>query len=172
MPERSVNVELNAGDFRAFALFDVFIRLRRWRPLAVFAGILTASAAACFFMHERENAILLGVALLLIGLGLPAVYVRQFFVSVGKQAKKLEIKQGRHVYLLGMDSSGLTVRMAGSDKDETYPWDSLYAAYRRKNAVYLYVQSTKAFIIPLRIVPDPDGLWRLLSSVMPPDKIH
>ena len=62
--------------FREFAFFDTFRRQKRWRGPALFALMMGGFAAVCFALREsREQAVLIGTVLLVVGLGLPAAYI-------------------------------------------------------------------------------------------------
>lgn len=167
-----IEVRMDAKTFREFAVFDVFIRLRRWIPLAVFAAILSFSALMCFILHSRaQSAVLLGVVLLVIGLGLPAIYVVQFFVSVKKQTKILKLDKTPHVYTLSLTSASLVVEI--NNKHDYYALDELYGVYYGKNAVYVYVKNTKAFILPANCIGFQEkSLKEFLSSRLSAGKLH
>ena len=77
--------------FREFAFFDTFRRQKRWRGPALFALIMGGFAAVCFALREsREQAVLIGTVLLVVGLGLPAAYVLSFYLSVRRREKALK----------------------------------------------------------------------------------
>jgi hypothetical protein len=167
-----IAVSISEKDFRSFAAFDVFIRLRRWIPFAGFAGILTASALFCFLVPTQGNGALLGTVLLIVGLVLPAVFLRRFFAAVGVQAKKLKFGDGRLVYTLDLSPEAFTVRPAGSGAERTYDWADMFGVWRGRTATYLYVTKTEVFLLPDRFAPNRDAIWRLLSAALPPDKLH
>lgn len=170
----AIDVKIDRKDFRTFAVFDVFYRLKRWIQLATFAGILAVFATVCFILHSKDNAVLLGAMLMLIGFGLPIAYVKQFFTSVKAQAKLLGLMEIRHVYTIELSPEQLTVRTTENGAEEKYALDEIFSVYRRANFIYMYVSKTKAYIIPTRQQSgtDSDGIWQLISSALTSDKVH
>lgn len=157
--------KIDAGTFRRFALFDTFVRQKRWRRPALFAGILCASAAVCILMREgREGAVLLGTVLLAVGLGLPAFYVLNFLWSVRKQGRRLD--GGRTAYTLHLREEGLTV-LSGKERAE-YAWEQLLLACRVPGCIYLYVSARRAFLLP--DCRQSEAAWTLLREKLPAEK--
>lgn len=168
----TLKVHIAPESFRAFAVFDVFTRLRRWVPMATFTGIMTVFAVLCFLLRAKaEQATLLGVVLLVVGLGLPAIYIKQFYTSVKGQIKKLGITGPTYVYALSLTPEALLVETARGAK-ESFPWTDMHGAYRNEKATYLYVSSTKAYIMPDDCVENPQALWQFLSEQLPAEKLH
>lgn len=169
----TINVTLDASTFQKFAVYDIFKRLRRWMPLAVWAAILGISGLICFFMQDtKENAVLLGVVLLVIAFGLPAVYVRQFFVSIQKQIKRMKLDEKKQAYTLHLTQDSIRVDLI-NDTKETYAWQNLYGVYQNKEDIYLYVQTTKAFILPKECIPcGTTALWDFFKKQLPAEKMH
>lgn len=169
-----IDVVLSAESFRAFAFFDIFIRLRRWVPMAIFAGIMTGFAAICFLMREKaEQATMLGIVLLVIGLGLPGVYGKQFFSSVKAQITKLGLTKPKPVYKLTVAPvPGTLMVEPAQGENETFSLAKLYGVYQTKHAIYLYAESTKAYIVPNDCVENPQKLWQFLCVQLPSEKMH
>lgn len=172
-PEIHIDVMLDTTVFRRFSFYDKLIRTGRWRMPAGFAGIMLAFAAVCFFMHDRaDNAVLLGVVLALIGIVLPLVYLRAFFASVDIQIKQYGLKSKRRVYSLTLTSASDGIYVENNKEETRYAWDAAYGAYRAKRCTYLYITENRAFLLPHEQVSGgADGLWELLKSVMPPEKL-
>lgn len=171
----TTDVLMSEDDFKAFAVFDIFYRLRRWVQIAVFAGILLVCAVICFIMYNRaQHAVMLGVVLSVIALGLPAVYIRSFFNSLKMQAKRLKLNPPRHVYKITLTSEADGICADGLGEENTrYKWGEAHGAYRRSGYTYLYVLKTKAFILPDRDVPEGgDALWQFLGEMLPQEKTH
>lgn len=157
--------KIDGAVFRRFALFDTFSRQGRWRAPAVFAAILLSAAAVCFAMrNRREGAVLLGAVLLAVGVGLPAVYVLNFLLSVQKRGRLLS--GSKTVYTLHFRESGL-LALAGQERAE-FPWERIFHVYRAEDCIYLYVSEQKAFLLP---EGERSGeAWALLERRLPPEK--
>jgi len=171
----TVHVQMDAVTFKRFARFDTFILRRRWVLPIAFALILSAFAAVAFFMRPRaEQAPLIGWLLLGIGLLLPAAYFLHYELQLNAQVRRLGIKKPRPAYFVTLTDEG--VRVVNNMAKETplvLPWDHLYGAYRRKDAVYLYHTENRAFILPAKdaSVTLPT-LWDFISAHLPKDKLH
>lgn len=113
---------------------------------------------------------LLTAVLAIVALGLPAVYFGTFFSNLSKQIKKLGLP--RPFYRLELDAAGLSVWMAGTqdktDPTNRYTWNTVYCAYRTKEAVYIYVQRNQAYLLNESM----DAAWSLLGSALPAASLH
>ena len=73
---------------------------------------------------------------------------------------------GRHA------DTGIAVWMYGQqDKPEPtnrHAWDNFYCAYRTDNAVYLYVEKEKAYLLNDRM----EAVWQFLTGILPKEKLH
>lgn len=160
----TVSVKIDAKLFRDFAVFDAFRIKKRWKSPALFAGILLAFSALCFSRYQSaEQAVFMGFVLLAMGLGLPTAYFANFMVSVNSEIRKLGLTEPQHVYTVTLsdapDGVGAVAKNGGEAK---YKWDNVYGAYRWKNCTYLYVQRTRAFLLPDRDIGEQeDALWEL-----------
>ena len=78
----------------------------------------------------------------------------------------------RPFYRLELDAAGLSVWMAGeqnkTEPTNRYTWNTVYCAYRTKEAVYIYVQKNQAYLLNESM----DAAWSLLSSVLPAASLH
>lgn len=167
----TIPVKIDAPVFRRFAIFDTLYRQKRWRSPALFAFIMAVSACVCLSMQDRQKgALLLGIVLLIIGLGLPAAYFLSFFLSVRTQIRKLGLSRQRDAYTLCLDKKGLEVF---NGKEKTfYQWDSFYGAYRRKDGVYLYVSARQAYLLPDSQAGGKAGaIWDLIRQSLPADRL-
>ncbi len=168
----TVPVSIDAKIFRDFALFDGFFRRRRWRPLALFTGILLSSALVCFLMRNRaEQAVFLGSVLALVGIGLPVAYVLSFLSSIRQQSKKMRLATGRHAYTIFLsDSDGIAAEV-GKER-LTYRWEDVFAIYHLRRATYLYVTPGKAYLLPDAQVPGGAKLlWDLFEKSAPAGRV-
>ena len=154
--EIKTETRLYPVDFKRFAFFDAFRIQRKWRTPLQFLILMAVFSSACFIMHARQGAILLGCVLLGVGLLLPAGYFLSFWLSVRKQSKKISPDQV--VYTLSFYEDRFEVTK-GEEK-LSCGWDKLFHAYRTGYAVYLYVQPRHAFIIT-----DPEKINSLWSFI-------
>lgn len=169
----TVSVKIDQTIFKHFALFDTFGRQRRWKAPAVFICIMSLFSLIAFSqVGKAEQAALLGVVLLSIGLLLPAVYFLNFFLSVHTQIKNLGLRTPRYVYTLQFSQhSGVEV---SSDKEQvSYNWDELFAAYRTNHCIYLYAAPRRAYLLPdAHVENGSEALWSLIVSAMPQLQVH
>ena len=156
-------VVLDSRTFREFTIFDMLARRKAWKSPVTFASIMTISAIVCFIMHKTDGAVLLGSILLMIGLGMPIVYFSTFFLNLKEEIKKQNLSQGRYVYTINLDSSAIHVR--NENEEATYQWEKAYHAYRNYDAIYLYITSERAFILPSE-KSEQDKAWDLISKKM------
>ena len=167
----SVSVQMDAASFHDFAAFDLLRHHKAWhRPLA-FTAILLVSAGVCLSqVGQKDGAALLTVVLAVVALGVPAVYFWTFFHSLSLQIKKMGLP--RPFYRLELDAAGLSVWMAGeqnkTEPTNRYTWNTVYCAYRTKEAVYIYVQKNQAYLLNESM----DAAWSLLGSALPAASLH
>lgn len=164
-----VPAKIDARTFRRFAVFDTFRRQKRWRAPALFAALMLAFALVCFaFRDGRDGAALLGAVLLLVGLGLPAVYVGSFLLSVRKQGRRLGLDGAQTAYTLHLREEGIQM-VSGRERAE-FRWEQLFRAYRVPDCIYLYVSQQRAFLLP----EDGQGgaVWTLLTEKLPAEKLE
>lgn len=171
----TVNAIINDKILRKFLVFDNLYRWRRWVSPVIFASILSAFACVCFVMRgAAEQAVIIGCVLLLIGLGLPAVYIWSFFSSVKSQVKAYGLEKPRPVYSLRFSDGpdGVRVTNPGGEFAQ-YEWGSMYGAYRIAGCTYLYVAKHKAFLLPDGQADEgTDALWALFADMMSAEKLH
>ena len=149
-------MELDGRAFRRFVLFEVLRRRKRWRSPALFAAILSTFSAVCLL----KGSSLLASVLLVIGLGLPAVWFGTFLAQVNAQARRLDFR--RAAYTVTLDETGVM----GPGVESPLPWGQTHAACRVRDDVYLYVTPSRAILIPAGLI-DREELWRFLEQRMP-----
>lgn len=162
----TVPVLMDYKTLRKFSLFDTFILKKHWIRPAVFGAIFLVFAIICFGATGKEQNWLLGTVMLLIGLGMPAVYICTFLSGVKGQAKKLKLP--RKVYTLTFSHSGVhIVNDLKPDEQVDLDWKKIPAAFRRKNAIYLYAAPTRAFILPDGQGDESaDALWDMMEKYL------
>lgn len=170
MPETiTVPVRLTAKSFRDFAIYDTLVRQRRWVMPVAFCLILSFFAGVCYALRDRgEGAQALVAVLLVIGVGLPAAYFISFLSSIRQQNRRMGLSEPKLVYTVTLDAKGVHVDAGEQHLD--YAWDSLYRAYRRPDAVYLYPSPKQAYLLPFSDA-DPEALWGFLEARLPREKL-
>ena len=113
-------VVLSAKEFRKFTFFDIIRRRKMYKSPVTFSLILLISALICFLLHDIEGAIMLGTLLLVVGLGVPAVYFSTFHLSLNKQVKLQSLKEPRQVYTVSL-SRGTSGRAAIKPAEARHP---------------------------------------------------
>ena len=167
----SISVQMDAASFHDFAAFDLLRHHKAWHRPLVFTAILLVSAGFCLSqVGQKDGAALLTVVLAVVALGVPAVYFWTFFHSLSLQIKKMGLP--RPFYRLELDAAGLSVWMAGeqnkTEPTNRYTWNTVYCAYRTKEAVYIYVQKNQAYLLNDSL----DAAWSLLQASLPAERLH
>ncbi|MBN1777246.1 MAG: hypothetical protein JW811_03910 [Clostridiales bacterium] len=160
----TIPVKLDKATFRRFASFDTFRRQQRWRMPVWFLLIMLGFSMFLYFQTDKPQAALIATVLLLIGLGLPVIYFTSFYLTLRQNVKKHKLP--RRAYTLRLTGSEVYIRSEiNSGEELTLNWNQLFAAYRVKGAVYLYVLPTRAFLLPdgQADIPD-DELWAFISK--------
>lgn len=165
----TIAVTLTPEVFRRFSLFDTFRRRKMWRSPATFAAILGSCAMVCYGMHHVEGAVMLGTVLLIVGLGMPISYFTAFFTSLSKQIKTQGLP--KKVYTLHLSTNARGIAIENDREHADYAWKDVFHVYRDKNATYLFMAPTRAFILPHACVEEgADALWSLLRQKLPVEK--
>ena len=143
-----IHVRLDAATFRRYCAFDTFRRQRRWYwPVLIGMVLITVALAGLLRlapMSESAAGVLMG-----LGIAIPAVIFGLYVVQIEAQIARQGLKQAPAVYSLRLDAGG--VRVTNDQKEEPpveLGWDRLWAAFKRSDAVYLYVSPERAFILP------------------------
>lgn len=158
----TVPVRMDYKTLRDFSLFDTFILKKHWFKPAIFGAAFVIFAIICFAATGKEQNWLLGTVMLLIGLGMPAVYVGMFLSGVKGQAKKLKLP--RKVYTLTCSNECIRIHNDLKEEEQvTLEWKKIPAAFRCKKAIYLYAAPTRAFILPDgQADASADELWAMM----------
>ena len=168
-----IPVSLDEKTFKCFARFDMFSLRKKWIRPAVFSLILTAFAFAALLIRKEQSGMIAAV-LLVIGLGLPLVYIGTFFSQVNMQAVRARLKPARRVYTITLRDTGILVKNDQKKEDPLeMDWSSVQKAFRKKGCIYLYVTAAKAFLIPdgQANVPDPE-VWQYLTAHLGTEKCN
>lgn len=166
----SVQARITPEVFREFAVYDTLYRKKRYRRPLAFALILGAFALACFLLRRRaDQAVFMGVILLIVGLGLPAVYILSFLYSVGSKAKQLKLKSAPVAYTVTLSPAGVTVT-DGKQKAE-YPWEAVICACRLQHSVCLYASESRAYLLPNPEREAEDARrWAMITEHIPAER--
>ena len=161
----TIPVRLDEKTFRRFARFDMLRLRKRWvRPL-VFALILCAFAAVALATRLPQSGMIAAV-LLVVGLGLPVVYIGMFLSQVNMQAERWKLGKGRAVYTVKLSGEGFQV-ISDRKQENTgvIPWEKAAHAFRRKDCIYLYATPVKAFLLPSGQADVPDeAVWKVIED--------
>ena len=157
-----IHVKLDPKTFRGYCAFDTFRRQRRWYP-PIMAGMVLVTLSAALLLTGKGT----GAAGALMGLGIavPMVVFGLYFIQIEAQIARQKLKQAPAVYSLSFTAEG--VRVVNDQKEEApvdLSWDRLWAAFRRADCIYLYVNPERAFILPDgQASVSPDALWTYLK---------
>ena len=146
--EYTIPVRLDAKTFRRFSRFDALKLRKRWVRPVVFALILTAFALVAL-LSGKAQAGMIAAVLLVVGIGLPLVYFGFFFSQVNVQVARYGLDRPRAVYTVVLNADG--VKVTNDQRNEAavqVPWKEVQAAFRAKDCIYLYVNATRAFLLP------------------------
>lgn len=139
-----VSVQMDEKSFHDFVSFDLLRHNKGWQRPAVFTAILLVCAGICLSqIGKREGAGLLTAVLAIVAIGLPAVYFGTFFANLSKQIKSRVCpapSTGWNWTPPGFRSGWPVSRTRPSPPTAT-TWNTVYCAYRTKEAVYIYTSS-------------------------------
>ena len=166
-----IPVHLDARCFRRYCAFDALIRQRRWYwPLLLSMALITASLAGLFGWLPMSD----GIKGLLMGLGLavPMVNLGLYAIQVEAQVAGQHLKDAPLVYTLRLDDDG--VQITNGQKEEppvSLSWDGLWAAFRHRGDIYLYVRPERALILPGgQASVSTDRVWAFIRAHLGPEK--
>lgn len=165
--EITVPVRIDARTFKRFSRFDTFRLRRRWlRPLG-FALILSAFAAVALASGRPQSG-LIAALLLVVGIGLPLVYIGSYFSQLNVQTERLRLDPARHVYTVRLDFDGVRVENAQrKESPVVLRWSDLQAAFRARGCVYLYAGPTRAYLLPDgQSDAGDEALWSCIAEHM------
>lgn len=168
----TVKCRIDKKTFRRFALFDAFRLKKRARLPLLFLLIMTVFSVICYVSGKNESW-LIGSVLLLIGLGMPAVYFGSYISGVNKQADQLKMDKPRAMYTLQLSPDGVNIHNdLKAEENVSLPWDKVWGVVFVRDAVYFYAHPSRAFILPKgQAEPDDDALRRLITSCLPANKV-
>lgn len=166
-----IDVLLNKTEFLRFGCFDALYCRKVWRTPAVLAAIFSICAVICFLMPQRQGSVLLGIVLMTVGLGLPAVYFLSFYLSLRKQAVKEGLTETRHIYTIELCGSDNRIVVDNGRERAAYPWSQVFHVWQTSTAAYLYITPQRAFLIPYTCVADrAECMWELIASKVPKER--
>lgn len=143
-------VRIDQKTFRSFALFDTFREKKHARLPAIFCLIMAAFAVVAILSGRPQRWLIAGV-LLVVGMGMPALYAGTFLLQVGKQGKALGLKTPRPAYTVTLTKDAIRIHNdLKAEADQSLEWGQIYRVIRRKGCFYLYAVPQKAFILPDR----------------------
>lgn len=161
----TVPCRISSKMFCEFAVFDAMRRRKSWLRPVVFAVFFVLLAALAYSRAgQTDGAAVLGGALLLVGLGLPAAYFGNFFYSVRKRARQLNPKE--IAYTLTLTDTDVVVDKGG--QHASYSWDRLLSAHRLHHSACIYVDQTHAFLLPN---DSGDAAWHTIAAHLPSGKV-
>ncbi|NMA22042.1 MAG: YcxB family protein [Spirochaetales bacterium] len=160
----TIAVWLSEQHFKDFLIFNTLKRLKLYKSPLIFASILTVAATVSFIMHTVDGALLLGVVLLFVGLGVPVVYLTSFFSSVRKQVKLQNLDPPRLVYTLKLNDSSDQIEITNESEQVAYQWKDVFHAYHEKDAIYLFITQDRAFLLPHEACEESTEVWSLIEK--------
>lgn len=165
-----IQAKITPEAFREFAVFDTLYRRKQYRRPLAFALILAAFACACFLLrHRAEQAVFMGLVLLAVGLGLPAVYILTFLYSVRSKAKQLRLGNAPAAYTVTLTPEKVTVT-DGRQKAE-YPWEAVKYAYRLQHSICLYASESRAYLLPVsERETEEERRWAIIAEHIPAEQ--
>ena len=153
--------------FTRFALFDAFTRKKAWRNPLLFALILSAFAVVCLIGRKgREEAVLLASVLFGVGILLPVVWFGMFLSSVRRQSKASGLSRDRAQYYVTLLPD--CVHVEKGKESARFPWRDIFMAYRARDCIYLYVNASRAFLLPA--CEKTDRAWEIITEHLPEEK--
>lgn len=161
----TIPVKLDEKTFERFARFDMFALRKKWIRPAVFSLILVLFAFVALLARKEQSGMIAAV-LLVVGIGLPLVYIGTFLSQVNMQAARAKLKPARPVYTVTLREEG--IRIENNQKEEEpqeAAWDSIQKAFRKRDCIYLYVTAGKAFLLPAKQADAPDHeVWAFIRE--------
>ena len=165
----TVRVKMDGKTFRRFAMYDTFVKNKRWHSPAIFGAIMCTAAVICYIMNHVDGAVMLGTVLMVLGLGMPAVYVGSFLSSISSSIRAQKLPRLVYEVELSDREDGVFIRSLNVKNEHmTLKWAQMHTAHRDKGCIYLYALPTKAFLLPDgQADASPDEVWEMLVRNMP-----
>ncbi len=165
----TVPCKIDRKTFLRFAVYDSLVRKMGWRNPVLFALIMSAFAAVCFFVRKTHaQAALLGGVLLGVGLVLPVVWFGMFFSSVSRQATRSGLSPDKAQYYVTLSEEKIYVSKGKETAD--FSWQDAYLARRVKGCIYLYVSPTRAFL--LTESAESAQAWAIITASLDGSKVQ
>lgn len=162
-----IPVRLDAPTFRRYCAFDAFRRRRLWFVPVMAAMVLFTVALAGLLkripLDETLSGVLAGLAILI-----PLMAFGLYCIQIEVQIAQSGLKDAPTVYTLALSPEG--VRVSNTGEPVTLPWESLWAAFRRRDAIYLYARPERAFILPKKDQTPVDEAWSMICRYMPKER--
>jgi len=121
-------------------------------------------------MNKIEGAVLLGIVLLVVALGMPVVYFSTFFTSLKKQVKAQNLNPVRLVYTLEFSEESDALEISNAKEKASYQWQDVFHAFYEKEAIYLFITNERAFLLPFEVLESKAEVWKLIVSKVPAER--
>ena len=86
-------------------------------------------------------------------------------LSVRRREKALKAAGCPVAYLLRLEEEGLHVRQG--EREERFPWEGMEGAWRLKRCLCVYVEGSRAYLLPPRDEEEGERLWAFLTARLP-----
>ena len=172
-----LSITLGPASFKNFAVFDAMTKHRKWKtPMSIGAAGVIGGFISFMMQDMWENMFLLGVFLMVLGMFIPSMYLKNFYASIREQTAKMNIEQPRHVYSIEMksDPEGIIYYYP---KEKTpagkFSWSAIDGVWRTEKAIYLYVDDKRSLIIPDNTKNiRQDEIWNFIKGHAKAEKMH
>ncbi|MDO4483302.1 MAG: YcxB family protein [Clostridia bacterium] len=173
LPGIHCRVNLTADLFRRFAMYDTFVKQRRYFLPLGFCAIMLFFATVAFLAKDKPQHILIGSILTVVGLSLPLTYWLTYRSSLKGIIKANKFPKDVYELRLTEEKDGLKIHSLTNTKEQAaYKWEQVFRAVRTKGCIYLYPAPIKAFLLPDgQADVSPDELWAFLKKVLPEAKL-
>lgn len=170
--EMTIHVRIDKKTYKRFSYFDAYSLRKAWKQPVRFAGILLAFAVVCILIN-KEQSLLAGLVLALVGLGLPVVYFASYSSSIRLQAEQLRLDKPRPAYDVTIGRALHIVNTMKKEPAQELSWENVFGVWRGKEATYLYATPQKAFILPDgQSDATPEEIWTALEEKLGSAKMH
>ena len=160
-----IHVHIDPAMFRRYCAFDTFRRQRRWY-LPVMAGMVLMTIAVGGLLGLIPVSDAVAGVLMGLGIAVPLGIFGLYFIQIEAQIAAQHLKENPEVYCVRLDDAGVRISAQNQTSAEV-PWEKLWAAFRRPDAVYLYVSPERALILPdAQTGVSREELWRYIVRMM------
>lgn len=160
---------IDSLSFLSFSFFDTYILKNKLRKTLIYSGIFLVIAILAYMMRgTMSNTRVWGIGSVILAVALPLMNLVNWLKSALNAVSTFNLSKDRTVYHLVLSENGIGV-VRGSESFK-YKWDDVYAVYRRRKCVYLYVAYNKAYLMPKNSTSD--DAWELIVENVPAGKIH